>query len=88
MKETIIRLWRGNLSPAEKFAKDTEYRKHLHQLLQEESKLTPLLDSVCAQLWEHCATHRAAMNSRGEELIFTEGFRLAVRLLLEALSED
>ena len=88
MKETIIQLWRGGLAPAEKFAKDAEYRQRMLQLSQEERTLSPLLDDVCAQLWERCAEHRAAMNARGEELIFAEGFRLGVRLLLEALGKD
>ena len=88
MKDTIIQLWRGNLAPAEKFAKDAEYRECLQQLVQEEKALMDELDDRYKELLVKCDSSRAAMNSRGEELIFATGFRLGVRLLLEALEKD
>lgn len=88
MKETIIQLWRGNLAPVEAFGKDAEYREYLRHLAQEERKLTDLSDSAYRELLEKCDEYRTAMNARGEELIFAMGFRLGVRLLLEALAED
>lgn len=88
MKETIIQLWRGNLAPVEAFGKDAEYRARLQRLAQEEKTLMDALDDRCKKLLEKCDECRAAMNARGEELIFATGFRLGVRLLLEALSEE
>ena len=87
MKETIIQLWRGNLAPVEALGKDAEYRARLQQLAQEEKTLMDALDDGCKNQLEKCDNCRAAMNARGEELIFATGFRLGVRLLLEALSE-
>lgn len=88
MKETIIQLWRGNLAPVEAFGKDAEYRVRLQQLSQEEKTLMDALDDRCRPLLEKCDECRTAMNARGEELIFSIGFRLGVRLLWEALAED
>ncbi len=88
MKDTIIQLWRGNLSPVEALGKDAEYRERLRRLAQEERTLMDALDDGCKELLTKCDDCRAAMNSRGEELIFATGFRLGVRLLLEALAKD
>ena len=56
--------------------------------LKEEEKLFQQLDADGKELFERCDKLRSSLDSAGEEEVFILGFRLGVRLLLEALCED
>ena len=88
MKDTLRRLWQGKITPWESFGKTAEYQKRFRRLLKEEEKLFQQLDADGKELFERCDKLRSSLDSAGEEEVFILGFRLGVRLLLEALCED
>ncbi len=89
MKNTIIDLWYGNLSPIERSGNDNSEMKSIINILsRNEEKLYKILNDEQKELFEkHNSLLRQYSNLAVEEA-FCDGFSIAGRLFAESLVSD
>jgi len=80
-------LWYGNIRPIEEFVDgNAEYRSLLRLAGNNREKFEATLSPEQSELFEKYCTAVNEMNATAEVQAFSYGFRLGVRLMIEAFS--
>lgn len=79
-------LWHGKISPCDRKSTPTEdaVRK---AILKNDEKLTPLLSSEAKEIFEELMDCQGELASLNDCEIFSKGFRMGARLMLEIMAE-
>ena len=81
-------LWRGNITPSERFVRSgSEYKKIAGKLSDEMDKLMEAISPEAKKQIETIDNLRADMTVLANEDYFIYGFRLGARLMLDVLGE-
>ncbi len=87
--KTILSLYNGDYSCIERaIPKDSKYAKALSKCTDLQEKLAQLVDKETFSLIEKVLEYQSELSAIEMEEGFTEGFSLAVSLLLEAISKE
>ena len=87
--KTILSLYNGDYSCIERpIPKDSKYAKVLSKCTNLQEKLAQLVDKETFSLREKVLEYQSELSAIEMEEVFTEGFSLAVSLLLEAISKE
>ena len=87
--KTILSLYNGDYSCIERpIPKDSKYAKALSKCTDLQEKLDQLVDKETFSLIEKVLEYQSELSAIEMEEVFTEGFALAVSLLLEAISKE
>lgn len=87
--KTILSLYNGDYSCIERpIPKDSRYSKALSKCTNLQENLAQLVDKEPFSLIEKVLEYQSELSGIEMEEVFTEGFSLAVSLLLEAISKD
>ncbi|MBR7071118.1 MAG: hypothetical protein IKI29_03025 [Clostridia bacterium] len=82
-------LWYGNIRPVEEFVDgNTEYKNLLRRVGNNLEKFEATLSTEQAELFEKYYNAVNEMNSISEAKAFSYGFRLGVRLMIEAVAQN
>lgn len=78
-------LWYGNIHPVEEFLEgNKEYKNLLRIAVKDQERLNDVLSPEQAELFENYASAVRKMHSIAEGEAFSCGFRLGVKLMIEA----
>ena len=78
-------LWYGNIHPVEEFLEgNKEYKNLLRIAVKDQERLSASLSPEQAVLFEKYESAVKKMNATAEVEAFSYGFRLGVRLMIEA----
>ena len=78
-------LWYGNIHPVEEFLeKNKEYKNLLRIAAKDQERLSVSLSPEQAELFEKYDSAAKEMNAAAEVKAFAYGFRLGVRLMIDA----
>lgn len=78
-------LWYGNVHPVEEFLeRNKEYKNLLRIAAKDQERLNDALSPEQAELFEKYASAIREMNATAEIEAFSCGFRLGVKLMIEA----
>ena len=81
-------LWRGNITPAERFVRSgSEYKKIAGKLSDEMDRLIEAISPEARKQLENIGNLRADMAVLSNEDIFIYAFRMGARLMLDVLGE-
>ena len=81
-------LWRGNITPSERFVRSgSEYKKIAGNLSDEMDRLMEAISPEARKQLENIGNLRADMTMLSNEDIFIYAFRLGARLMLDVLGE-
>ena len=81
-------LWRGNITPSERFVRSgSEYKKIAGKLSDEMDRLMEMISPGARKQLENIGNLRADMAVLSNEDIFIYAFRLGARLMLDVLGE-
>lgn len=81
-------LWRGNISPAERFVRSgSEYKETARKLSDEMDRLMEVISPEVRRQIETIDNLRADMNVLANEDYFLYGFRLGARLILDVVGD-
>ena len=81
-------LWRGNITPSERFVRSgREYKKIAGKLSDEMDRLMEAISPEARKQLENIGNLRADMTVLANEDYFIYGFRLGARLMLDVLGE-
>ena len=81
-------LWRGNITPSERFVRSgSEYKKIAGKLSDEMDRLMEMISPEARKQLENIGNLRADMTVLANEDIFIYAFRLGARLMLDVLGE-
>ena len=81
-------LWRGNITPSERFVRSgSEYKKIAGKLSDEMDRLMEAISPEARTQLENIGNLRADMAVLSNEDIFIYAFRLGARLMLDVLGE-
>ena len=87
--KTILSLYNGDYSCIERpIPKDSRYSKALSKCTNLQENLAQLVYKEPFSLIEKVLEYQSELSGIEMEEVFTEGFSLAVSLLLEAISKD
>ncbi|MEI3357304.1 MAG: DUF6809 family protein [Clostridia bacterium] len=87
--KTILSLYNGDYSCIERpIPKNSKYDKALSKCTGLQEKLAQLVDKETFSLIEKVLEYQSELSAIEMEEVFTEGFSLAVSLLLEAISKE
>ena len=85
---TLQELWRGNITPSERFVRSgSEYKKIAGKLSDEMDRLMESISPEASKKLENIGNLRADMAVLSNEDIFIYAFRLGARLMLDVLGE-
>ena len=85
----LDKLWRGEISPSNTHVKrGSEYSKLLKDLGKREEAIQEELTEEGRDLFTDIQDLQIELSARESQEAFTQGFRLGVCLLLDALSEN
>lgn len=89
MKNLLLDLYYGRISPWEDpVVLDPEHKKLSNLLKEQEDTLLKNLTEEMRHVFKEYREAELEMQCIDEERIFIRGFRLGVRLMVEALSEE
>ena len=81
-------LWRGNITPSERFVRSgSEYKKIAGKLSDEMDRLMEMISPEARKQLENIGNLRADMAVLSNEDIFIYAFRMGARLMLDVLGE-
>ena len=81
-------LWRGNITPSERFVRSgSEYKKIAGKLSDEMDRLMEAISPEARKQLENIGNLRADMAVLSNEDIFIYAFRMGARLILDVLVE-
>ena len=81
-------LWRGNITPSERFVRSgSEYKKIAGKLSDEMDRLMEMISPEARMQLENIGNLRADMAVLSNEDIFIYAFRMGARLMLDVLGE-
>ena len=81
-------LWRGNITPSERFVRSgSEYKKIAGKLSDEMDRLMEAISPEARKQLENNGNLRADMAVLSNEDIFIYAFRMGARLMLDVLGE-
>ena len=81
-------LWRGNITPSERFVRSgSEYKKIAGNLSDEMDRLMEMISPEARKQLENIGNLRADMAVLSNEDIFIYAFRMGARLMLDVLGE-
>ena len=81
-------LWRGNITPSERFVRSgSEYKKIAGKLSDEMDRLMEMISPEARKQLENIGNLRADMTMLSNEDIFIYAFRMGARLMLDVLGE-
>lgn len=81
-------LWRGNITPSERFVRSgSEYKKIAGKLSDEMDRLMEAISPEARKQLENIGNLRADMTVLANEDIFIYAFRMGARLMLDVLGE-
>ena len=81
-------LWRGNITPSERFVRSgSEYKKIAGKLSDEMDRLMEAISPEARKQLENIGNLRADMAVLSNEDIFIYAFRMGARLMLDVLGE-
>ena len=81
-------LWRGNITPSERFVRSgSEYKKIAGKLSDEMDRLVEMISPEARKQLENIGNLRADMAVLSNEDIFIYAFRMGARLMLDVLGE-
>lgn len=84
----IKNLYYGNIEPCDLFVKkDSKYQQLSNKLVELEDAFLETLNDSEKVLYEQIWDHRGKQECIIEEDLFSEGFRLGAKLMLEILTE-
>ena len=84
----LDKLWRGGISPSERYCnKDSEYKRLLHRLCEESEKVSSELSSEGKKAFEEHKQIQLALIGISEEDIFINAFRLGARMMLDVVGD-
>ena len=84
----LDRLWRGDISPTERYIRpDSEYKRKSKEFCDVAERLREQLSPERKQLWDDIDRLRADMTMLSEEDIFIYGFRLGARMILDVVGD-
>ena len=84
----LDRLWRGEISPAERFVRpDSEYKKTSKQLCDEIDSLIATLSPEAKRQMEVVDSLRTDLAMMSEEDIFIYAFRMGARMILDVVGD-
>lgn len=84
--DTIDALFYGNITPNERtFAHDSEYGQAFEQLTEAEDILRRVLDKEDREALDRLTDAQRTMDAIATREYFADGFRLGVKLILDAL---
>ena len=85
---TLQELWRGNITPSERFVRaGSEYKEIAGKLSDEMDRLMEAISPEARRQLENIGNLRADMTVLANEDYFIYGFRLGARLMLDVLGE-
>ena len=85
---TLQELWRGNITPSERFVRSgSEYKKIAGKLSDEMDRLMEAISPEARKQLENIGNLRADMTVLANEDIFIYAFRMGARLMLDVLGE-
>ena len=89
MKDTLVKLWNGNLVPIESFGVGNTKMEDLLRLShRNQEKLLKTLNEEQTAVFERYVSLTEEYAARAAEQAFSDGFSLACRLLTEALTDE
>lgn len=81
-------LWRGNITPSERFVRSgSEYKKIAGKLSDEMDRLMDAISPEARKQLENIGNLRADMTVLANEDYFIYGFRLGARLILDIVGD-
>lgn len=81
-------LWRGNISPAERFVRaGSEYKETARKLSDEMDKLMDSISPEVQKQMETVENLRADLTELANEDFFLYGFRMGARLILDVVGD-
>ena len=81
-------LWRGNITPSERFVRSgSEYKKIAGKLSDEMDRLMEAISPEARKQLENIGNLRADMTVLANEDYFIYGFRLGARLILDIVGD-
>ena len=81
-------LWRGNITPSERFVRSgSEYKKIAGKLSDEMDRLMEMISPEARKQLENIGNLRADMTVLANEDYFIYGFRLGARLILDIVGD-
>ena len=85
MKDTILKLWNGDICPADDFKVTEEYKELQQKLAMAEEKLLENAGEEVKKYLEQFDDVLIKMGHIDENYAFYQGFSLGVKLVFEAL---
>ena len=85
----LEQLWYDGLYPSEaKASSDPQYLKQLNTVLENEDKLLKMLPEEVREAYEKCADSKEELSVTDRAKIFTAGFRMGARIMLEVMEQE
>ena len=85
----LEQLWYDGLYPSEaKPSSDSRYLEQLAVVVEMEDKLLSLLPEEAKEAYEKCADSKEELSVTDRAKIFTAGFRMGARIMLEVMEQE
>ena len=85
----LEQLWYDGLYPSEaKHSSDTRYLKQLAAVTEMEDKLLSILPEEAKEAYGKCADSKEELSVIDRASIFTAGFRMGARIMLEVMEQE
>ena len=85
----LAQLWYDGLYPSEaKASSDPQYLKQLNTVLENEDKLLKMLPDEVKEAYEKCTDSKEELAVTDRARIFTAGFRMGAKIMLEVMQEE
>ena len=89
MRSILRELWNGNISPMDQqYPRRSHYDEAIRVMCENEDKLKSMLDDQEKTAFKMYQENKDKVDEYNEEDAFIAGFRLAVRLVVEAFGDD
>ena len=83
----LEQLWYDGLHPSENLPSDSLCRKYLDEITEKEEKLLQMLPDEAKETYEKCTESKEELSVIDRANIFTAGFRMGARIMLEVMQE-
>ena len=84
----LEQLWYDGLRPSETLTSDKSCKKHLAETVENEDKLLLMLPDDAKEIYEKYTDSREELAVTDRAKIFTAGFRLGAKIMLEIMQEE
>ena len=84
----LDQLWYDGFHPSENLSSDSQYKKHLKLVVENEDNLLSMLPDEAKEAYEKCTDSKEELSVTERAQIFTAGFRLGAKIMLEVMQGE